>query len=145
MGWSSDGVSHTVPSHETCASENTLQLVLCLSVGKQIFGGTAAAAAAADGRGGSGCTCAGNSRHVVTYQDNTIIPKEGGTMSFEGNQFKLANTVEHRQSGVMEAVIEDNILHPMHQLNHPNKTHKIKPLCTMKTLSTSQALTIKRA
>ena len=133
MGCSSDGVSHTVPSHENCASENTLQLVLCWSVGKQIFVGTAAATAAADCRGGSGCTCAGNSRHVVTYQDNTIIPKEGGTMSFEGNQLKLANTVEQRQSCVMEAAIDDDILNPMHQLNHPNKTHKIKPLCIMKT------------
>ena len=51
-------------------------LVLRLRVGKQIFVGTAAAAAAADGRGGSGCTCAGNSRCVVAYQDNTIIHKE---------------------------------------------------------------------
>ena len=79
MGCFTDGVSHTVPSHENCASVNTLQLVLCLSVGKLIFAGTAAAASAADGRGRSGCTCAGNSRYVVTYQDNTIIPKESGT------------------------------------------------------------------
>ena len=69
-------MSHTVPCYENCASENTLQVVLCLSVGKQIFVGTAAAAAAADGRGGSGCTCAGNSRCVVAYQVATIIHKE---------------------------------------------------------------------
>ena len=76
MECSSDGVSHTVPCCENSASENTLQVVLRLIVGKQIFVGTAAAAAAADGRGGSGCTCAGNSRCVVAYQDNTIIHKE---------------------------------------------------------------------
>ena len=91
MGCSSDGVSHTVPSYDNCESENTLQSVLCLSVGKQIFVGTAAAVAAADGRGGSGCTRAGNSPFVVTYQDKTIIHKEGGTMIFEGNLLNLAS------------------------------------------------------
>ena len=60
MGFSSDGVSHTVPSQENCPSVNTLQLVLCLSVGKQIFAGTAAAAAAADGRGGERVYLCGN-------------------------------------------------------------------------------------
>ena len=90
MRCSSDGVSHTVPSYDNCASENTLQSVLCLSVSKQIFVGTAAAVAA-DGRGGSGCTRAGNSPFVVTYQDKTMIHKEGGTMSFEGNLLSLAS------------------------------------------------------
>ena len=33
----------------------------------------------------------------------------------------------------MEAATNDDILNPMHQLNHSNKNHKIKPVCIMKT------------
>ena len=67
-------------------------------------------------------------------------------MSFEGNQLKLTNTVERVTDNlVMEATTDDDILNPMHQLNHSHKTHKIKPVCIMKPFSTSQALTIRRA
>ena len=34
----------------------------------------------------------------------------------------------------MEAATDDEILNPMRQLNHLNKTHKIKPVCIMKDI-----------
>ena len=55
-------------------------------------------------------------------------------MSFEGNQLKITNTAERVTDNlVMEAATDDDILNPMRQLNHPKKTHKIKPVCIMKT------------